>query len=157
MKHQLFFLLLFIPILLSNCSKDLDEGEVTFVFGHFYGECIGEGCVEIFKIADNKLFEDSKDMYPGQGSFYNGDFQEIDQSKLELVKDIIDDFPMSIFDENETVIGQPDAGDWGGLYIEFQDESNHDFWLLDQMKSNVPNTYHDFIDKVNEKIAIINE
>lgn len=154
MRH--LFLLLVLAALFSNCSKETNPEASFLVFGHFYGECMGEQCVEIFKIHDDKIFEDSNDQYPNQNAFYNGNFKEIDQSKFEQIKGLMDDFPMSLFEEVESVIGQPDAGDWGGLYIEYKDENQHDFWLLDQMQSNVPSTYHNFIDKVNEKIAIIN-
>jgi hypothetical protein len=29
------------------------------------------------------------------------------------------------------------------------------YWLIDQMKSNVPVQYHEFIDKVNEKVNLL--
>jgi len=61
-----------------------------------------------------------------------------------------------LLDDHDTIIGQPDAGDWGGLYIEYNKDAVRRYWLLDQMKSNVPEYLYDFIDKVNEKIALIN-
>ena len=32
----------------------------------------------------------------------------------------MDEFPSALLDETEVVIGMPDAGDWGGLYIEYK-------------------------------------
>ena len=64
-------------------------------------------------------------------------------------------FPTDLLSEKDTVIGQPDAGDWGGLYLEYNFNGVRKFWLLDQKKDNVPTKYHDLIDKVNEKIALL--
>ena len=62
--------------------------------------------------------------------------------------------------EQDTIIGMPDAGDWGGVYVEVKMKNLNSlsgFWLLDQMESNMPQVYNDFVDKINEKIAIINQ
>lgn len=66
-------------------------------------------------------------------------------------------FPNDLLDITEKVIGQPDAGDWGGLYIEYSRNEIRQFWLIDRNKSNVPSYLHGFIDKVNERIAMINK
>lgn len=126
------------------------------VFGHFYGMCQGEQCVEIFKLETRNLWEDDNDHYPGQQDFYQGHFLLLPSAKFEAVKDLADDFPAALLNETERVIGLPDAGDWGGLYIEYSQNGTHRFWLLDQKKDNVPAYLHHFIDRVNEKIALIN-
>ena len=160
MKAKILLALLTGFILLTSCNKEdeikLSDGDYL-VFGHFYGECMGEACVEIFKLEDSRLLEDSKDVYPGQSNFYEGDYYELSKENYEQVKDIIDFFPENLLNENDLVIGQPDAGDWGGLYIEYNYKGVRKFWLLDQMKSNVPNYLHEFIDEVNEKIDLINK
>jgi hypothetical protein len=147
-------------ILLTSCNKEdeikLSDGDYL-IFGHFYGECFGEECVEIFRLENNRLLEDNKDTYPGQSAFYEGNYHELNHEKFEKVKDLIDFFPEGLLNENDKVIGQPDAGDWGGLYIEYNYKGLRKFWLLDQMESNVPGYLHEFIDKVNEKIKLIND
>ena len=154
----------FLPFLLAgvlSCDKDKDcSGDVSeyLVFGHFYGECGGEGCVEIFRIDDAKLYEDIKDQYPGSNDFYAGDFDtQLPDGKFELVKDLESFFPEALLNESEVVIGQPDAGDWGGIYFEIKRGSIHRFWLLDQMDSNMPAEYNEFVDRINEKIIIIHQ
>lgn len=77
------------------------------------------------------------------------------QKKFIDANDLLNFFPSDLLLEPKTVIGQPDAGDWGGLYIEYNYNGTRKFWLLDQMKSNVPSKYHNFLDKVNEKIKLI--
>lgn len=141
---------------LPSCKKDnsiLLSDSDYIVFGHFYGMCFGEQCVEIFRLEKDKLFEDTKDQYPNTGTFYIGNYMQLSQQKYTAVKDLTNSFPTDLLNETNTVIGQPDAGDWGGLYVEYNADGIRKFWLLDQMKSNVPAKYHEFIDKVNEKIA----
>ena len=43
-------------------------------------------------------------------------------------------FPTDLLKETERVIGQPDAGDWGELYVEYNLNGVRKFWLLDQKK-----------------------
>ena len=74
-KYLLFSL--FALLFLSACNSDDDAAHANpeyLIFGHFFGECIGEGCVEIFKLDADKLYEDSNDIYPGQSDFYDGNF-----------------------------------------------------------------------------------
>ena len=143
--------------LLTSCNIDNVELSKSdyIIFGHFYGECKGEQCVEIFRLEKDKLFEDNKDKYPNRNDFYNGNYVQLSQQKLNDNKDLINSFPTDLLTETNIVIGQPDAGDWGGLYIEYNFNGVRKFWLLDQMKSNVPVKYHNFIDKINEKIALL--
>lgn len=155
MTRNILSMICLTVFLLTSCKKDDVElsNSDYIVFGHFYGLCIGEQCVEIFRLEDDKLFEDTKDQYPNSNGFYNGNYVQLSQQKFQDTKDLTNSFPADLLNETNTVIGQPDAGDWGGLYIEYSVNGVRKFWLLDQMKSNVPAKYHDFIDKVNEKIT----
>ena len=157
---KFLFALLVCTALFASCKKSDDDvlkTEDYLIFGHFYGECVGENCVEIFKLEDDKLFEDSNDTYPGSSDYYNANFTQLSSDLFDLANGLEDVFPMGLLDEEEVVLGIPDAGDWGGLYIEYNKNGVRDFWLLDQMKSNVPEAYHDFIDAVNEKIQAVNQ
>jgi hypothetical protein len=100
------------------------------------------------------LSEDTTDQYPGQ-QFYNGMFIALSQEKFELTKDLLDHFPQDLFSENDSIIGMPDAGDWGGYYIEYNDGIRHRSWLMDKMKSNVPTKYHSFMDQMDQKILLL--
>ena len=161
-KHKTWIALLPICIaLISSCEKnECGFGNVDadyVIFGHFYGECFGEGCVEIFKVDDKTLLEDTLDMYPNRDEFYPGQFAtQWDNGKFELVKDLKTYFPEELLNETNPVIGQPDAGDWGGIYFELKRGSTHRFWILDQNDNYMPAIYNSFVDRINEKIAIIN-
>jgi hypothetical protein len=142
--------------LLVSCNKDDDSIEINetnfLIFGHYYGECGGERCVETFKLTENKLFEDIVDDYLGE----NFDFVELSDDKFEQVMDIENFFPNQLLNNNENIIGCPDCADGGGLFIQYSENGNIKSWRIDQNKNNVPNYLHNFIDKVNEKIELIN-
>ena len=148
----------------SSCEKN-DEfagsGEFEYmIFGHFYGKCAGEGCVEVFKIDNEHLSEDSTDVYPSWENPYNGVFIQLPDEKFQLVKDLVDAFPVELYAEPETVIGMPDAGDWGGAYVEMKfknDPGRSGFWLLDQLDQNMPQVYNEFVDRINEKVTLIHQ
>jgi hypothetical protein len=155
MKPNILITTCLTVFLLTCCKKDenLELSKSDYIiFGHFYGECAGEWCVEIFKLEQGKLFEDTEDKYPNKNAFYDGNYVQLSQQKFNDTKDLINYFPTDLLNETGTVIGQPDAGDWGGLYVEYNFDGVRQFLLLDQMERNVPTKYHNFIDKVNEKI-----
>ena len=164
MRYALFFLLLTAAVGFMGCEDECDcagTGDFDYmVFGHFYGECGGEGCVEIFKIENGRLYEDSSDVYPNFITAYEGQYYALPDAKYQLVKDLVEYFPNELYDETEHVIGMPDAGDWGGIYVEIKHENapaQSGFWLLDQMESNMPEVYNVFVDRINEKIHLIQE
>jgi hypothetical protein len=150
------FTLLMAIVILTSCNKDEDSitiNEQNFlVFGHFYGMCGGEECVETYKLTDLKLYEDILDDYSGQ----NLDFVELDNETFEQINDLVDFFPNQLLSESETVFGCPDCADGGGLYIQYSDNGNLKSWRIDQMQENVPSYLHSFMDQVNEAIVLIN-
>lgn len=141
-----------------SCTDNDDENTVLLgdqdylVFGHFYGMCAGEGCVEIFKLTNSGLFEDTEDDYSGRDL----NFIKLDNKKFELVKGLMDYFPNKLLNENDTILGCPDCADGGGLFIQYYHNGSLKSWRIDQAKSQVPNYLHEFIDQVNRKIQLIN-
>jgi hypothetical protein len=154
MKKVILTLLL-LTFALFGCKKDhlLNDSNDYLIFGHFFGECGGPNCIEIFKLSHTELMEDTLDHYPSSTDFYEGQYVLLSQSKFDQTKDLTTFFPTPLLNETTKVIGQPDAGDWGGLYIEYHINGIRKFWLIDLMKTNVPANYYAFIDKVTEKIA----
>lgn len=156
MKNQLRLLFLLF-LLFTGCKRDgiNPAAKDYLIFGHFYGECRGDRCIQIFKLEPHQLWEDTKDTYPNSTAFYEGSYVKLSQPQFDAAKDLINNFPRDLWNDRNKVIGQPDAGDWGGLYLEFKHKGKRKFWLLDQKKSNVPEKYHAFIDKVNATIKTI--
>ena len=161
MKKSILITLSLVLVVTSSCKKEKIGSKLVLlesdylVFGHFYGECFGANCISIFKLENSRLLEDTKDTYPTSNNFYVGSYNQLSQEKFNAAKDLVDDFPTDLLNESKNVIGQPDAGDWGGIYVEYYHNGVHRFWLLDKMKSNVPIKYHNFIDKVNAKIKLL--
>ena len=142
--------------IINSCSKDndIDSGADYTIFGHFYGECSGEQCVEIFKIEAGSLFEDTNDYDPYANQSYDGNFVKLDDSKFEKVKNLPELIPDEIYAENN-VVGQPDAGDWGGIFLETRIDGQKSYWKIDMMHDNLPEYLCDFVDTVVQYIAEI--
>jgi hypothetical protein len=157
--------LLSLALFFFSCSKDdntksVKEPQKTnteyLTFGHYYGMCLGEGCVEIFKLTTTELLEDQNDHYPHTKQFYVGNYAALDENKFNLVKNLMDDFPSELLQTDTLSFGCPDCADQGGLYIEYFFNNKRRMWTIDQAKRNVPAYLHVFMDKVNEKITLIN-
>lgn len=151
-----------ISLSLASCKKEKDgiqlAGSDYLVFGHYYGMCQGEECVEIFRLESNRLLEDHHDTYPPQANgFYVGDYTALSQGMYNDIKDLANYFPNELLDITERSIGNPEIADGGGLYIEYNYNGTHQYWLIDQTQNGVPQSLHPFMDKVNEKIGIINQ
>ena len=156
MKQINILILLFLLALLTSCTKDDDitiDANSYLIFGHFYGECLGEGCVETFKLTDTKLFEDTNDNYSGTGDF---NFVELSNDQFDLVKNLPDFFPSNLLNENDKTFGCPDCADQGGIFIQYVKGNSIKSWRIDQSKGQVPSYLHSFMDQINEKIGLIN-
>jgi hypothetical protein len=144
-----------LSIFIFNCSTentpDLSDND-SLIFGHFYGFCAGESCIETFKLTNKNLYEDTLDNYTGSPV----NFEALDNGTFELVKDLINYFPEKLLSEKEGIIGCPDCSDGGGIFIEYSKNGVVKSWRIDQFKWNIPDYLHDFVDKVNEKIDLIN-
>lgn len=154
MKTLNWLLPLLLLLTLTNCEKSTVECCVSsdqfteFIFGTYYGECMGETCIETFKLENGTLFEDGKDSYGGPFP-YPGEWTALSTEKYDLAKDLPASFPNALFDESETTLGIPDAGDWGGIYLEvLTDKGNRFHWNIDTMKDNVPAYLRDFVDEL---------
>lgn len=153
--------IILLVLLATACqTENVNRGKMSsdyIVFGHFYGECVGEKCVEIYRLTSNSLYEDKSDSYPSFDKPYNGDFELLDNSLFERIKDLRDEIPTDLLTINSAVIGQPDAGDWGGIYFEMEVGGEQKYWLIDKMKSNIPKSLRPFIETIENKIQLIND
>jgi len=157
MKRILPFMFLLTTLFTSCNTEPVNLSDNDYIiFGQYYGECIGENCVVIYKLDKNNLYKDKNHTYPNSTNFYIADFTVLNEDNFEKTKDLIDFFPTELLNENNVVIGEPDAGDWGGIYVEYYVGSIHKFWLIDKMRTNVPEKYHLFLDKIEEKISQLN-
>ncbi|MBX0290927.1 hypothetical protein K3G63_10780 [Hymenobacter sp. HSC-4F20] len=142
--------------LLTACSQDDDPAPKpdTVVFGHFYGYCLGEQCIEIFRLdaRAHTLAEDTTDTYPSTSSAYEGKYAPRSADAYAQVSDLPALIPAQLLSETQRVIGQPDAGDWGGYYLEINEQGTRRFWLIDTQKRNIPAYLHPLLDALQERI-----
>ena len=152
----LHFLWMLLLLTISACDDDdspqLDDN-ATLIFGHFYGFCFGESCVEVFQLTHEGLFEDTNDNLGAQEPY---DFVKLDDAIFQQVRDLPDFLPQELLKASEDTFGCPDCADQGGLVVIYEKNGLRMSWTIDQFQQNVPEYLHEFMDKVNEKIALIN-
>ena len=150
-------LILIFGLFFTSCEEN-DPGLKDYdylMFGHFYGFCAGEACVEIFKITGTELYEDTKDVNPRTAPPYSGDFTKLDRDYFNKVKGLENYIPSELINTKEKVIGQPDAGDWGGIYFEYAVNGKKEYWILDKNRSNLPEVLIPFVEQIEERIAAL--
>ena len=156
-QREFFLFLVLFAFVFQNCQPDetTPVGNVeSVVFGHFFGECVGEECIEIFKIEDGILYEDKKDNYPSFVNPYDGEYESLPDNLFQAVKDLETLVPDQLLEESETVIGQPDAGDWGGYYFEISQDGVRNHYRIDKMKDNLHEYLKDFADVLANYIEL---
>lgn len=156
--NKLSWILLLVYFTISCHNEDVrgkDENDAYIIFGHFYGFCQGEKCVENFKLTNSKLFEETTDPYvlePGEGTFV-----ELDHSKFEQVKSLSSIIPQQLLQTTADVIGSPDAADGGGIYFETMVNGERKHWRIDKVKSNIPEYLIPFINEIEKDIALLQD
>lgn len=155
MKYiQMLALLGWISLFISCNDSDQILVEETLIFGHFFGECVGERCVETFRLTRFDLAEDNVDGYASDGPF---DFEVMPQEKFELVKNLISEIPSELLETDDQTFGCPDCGDWGGIYVSWITPISTQSWRIDMIQESIPEYLHDFVDKINESIVLISD
>lgn len=149
-------------VFFASCKKENTEPEKApvesyLIFGEYYGFCVpmpGASCIAMFKWSGDSLIRDLNPSYPSSKKIYVG-FSPAKRLSCgdSLVRELIAAIPIELLSEKDTVIGEPDATDGGGLYIELKDESGQRrFYLIDNFKQNIPPYLHPFVDKVHKTI-----
>jgi hypothetical protein len=153
-------------IFATSCDKDeepflLVESPTTdedyIVFGTYAGFCAGEQCIEIFKLTSTTLSEDRSDLYPDYRQPYIGDYELLGDEQFQKAKSILISTPPVLLTIQDTIIGMPDYADSGGIYFEYNVGITHRYWLIDQMKGNIPNQLHDFVNVIKITVENISE
>ena len=149
-----------VAMLIASCEQNEATPEISpdyIVFGHFYGFCVGEQCIEIFKLTDNELYEDTSDAYPRWDRYDEGKWVKLDQDKFEKVRSLADHIPPQLISAEETIFGSPDATDGGGIYFAIISNEETKYWLIDQMEQNIPAYLRPFKEQINTSISMISD
>lgn len=147
-----------IVMLAAACSGDplanLQSDDYV-IFGDFYGECIGDSCIDIYKIQNGQVYEDTLDLYPTATRLpHETAFVPTSRDSYDEIEQRLAEMPSDLYTESKVVIGQPDAGDWGGFYLETRIDGEIRFWLIDKLEDNLPAYLRSFTTKLDEAIAL---
>lgn len=143
----------------TACKKDCNHKPDNLagdgmIFGRYYGMCGGEGCIEIFKIEDGKVYEDTEDNYPA-GGIYSGTYVQLNADDYDKVAYMLNAVPPQLYNETDTTIGIPDGGDWGGIYLEVKSGNTHRYWFIDHMTTNLPPYLQPFVAQVDSAVNLL--
>ncbi|MCI0708134.1 MAG: hypothetical protein L0Y80_11695 [Ignavibacteriae bacterium] len=156
MKHNntVFLIISALVLTTTSCTRiaDPDSGIRAdyLVFGRFAGLCLGEQCVEIFKIEKTALFEDTLDQHPA--NLYNGSYVRLSDEQYNEVSHLTAIVPYDVFSLQDGVIGQPDAHDQGGIYLELVKDGVRRSWRIDTVKERIPEFLHAFLDSAQAAV-----
>lgn len=150
-------------LLLSTCTEDETTNSLKIgdylIFGTYYGEC-AENCINIYYLRpdEQQLFVASEPKYPvyEADSFpYGLHFVTVSQQKYELAKDLINQVPENLLGESKLVIGEPDATDQGGIYVELNHRNMMHKYYIDTNKDAIPAYLHDFVDEILSTVTAL--
>lgn len=154
---RIFFISAVLGILIA-CDKDeiedLDKADYL-LFGDYYGFCMGDGCVDIYKLSQDKLYEDSNDNYPSQNSNYDGNYTELTNAQYNEVSSLLNNFPSELWLSESQTFGSPDSYDQGGIYIELKNNGETKKWNIDTDVSEQPAYLTAFIEEIIAAITYL--
>lgn len=166
MKNVLMCCVLLLSVFLwSRCSEEETANglkiENYLTFGTYYGEC-QENCVEIYYLRpDEKLLykadEPKYPVYEADSFPYGMHFTAVSQAQYELSKGLITQIPENLFAETALVIGEPDAMDQGGIYVETVHRNMMHKYYIDTNKEAIPRYLHPFVDEVLRTVSALRE
>jgi hypothetical protein len=146
MKRILFFFLA--VLVFSSCNKS--EKTDYLIFGKFYGFCVGDDCIKMYKVTSKNLYKETSPEYPSNEE-YNGKFNTKINDKLSVAKPLLNMIPEKLKEE-EAFIGCPDCADQGGIYVEYKADGETYFFRIDNFRDNVPEYLHDFLDEIDSVV-----
>lgn len=152
MRNSLFIIGLFIFVSCEDKVTIMSNNTDYILFGHFAGFCVGEQCIQIYKLTDTDLFEDTMDQYPNSQAPYDGDYTRLSDERFQMVKSLVNQVPEQLLTSQDTIIGSPDAADGGGVYFAINNGAETRFWLIDQVESNLPEYLIPFKKSINAAV-----
>ena len=150
-KTKIYILLLMSLFLMISCNDeaDLTEGDHYFIFGQYFGECLGN-CAAFFLLENGMLYTDEMDFFSSDPVFSNQTINEI--PKIDIANSLKENIPSFLRNSNDGVFGCPDCGDWGGLYIEIKDENGVGKWQIDNLIENNPEELQAYAEQIQTAV-----
>ena len=146
----LFLIFLASVVFCLGCSSDESSfDEPTIIFGHFFGECGGERCLETYMLQGDSLFEDLNDSF--DRSF---NFSPLSAELFNQVSDLRTFIPDELNELDGQTFGCPDCADQGGIFLQLVDQDDKVF-TIDQDTNGLPEYLQIFAGQVNDRIALL--
>ena len=155
MKKIALSLLLVAVTLITSCSEQKTGQKDYFIFGSFYGMCLGFDCVRYYKIENGVLYTDALKRYPGGGNSNTYQFNAYNGVYHNALLNLSASLPANIYNEPES-IGAPDASDQGGYYIEVHSNGHTNQWKIDKNQQAVPTYLHAMCDSMDHYLQVLN-
>jgi hypothetical protein len=140
-----------------GCKEKSNATSSDFlVFGQFYGECVGENCVQIFKVTQESLYKSDLKQYPKRTEFYNTTYSEAASTYHSEALTLLTTIPRLLKDTvSNTEFGCADCADGGGLYLEYKTGNTHKFWIIDKVRSNISTELHPYVQQVENVLELL--
>jgi hypothetical protein len=154
-ERFLWTLIVLSTLFIMSCSKEgkgLSASDDYLIFGKYFGLCMGEECVETYKLTSTQLFEDREDTYFPPGEY---DFELLSEELFEKVKDLKDQFPSRLLDEESQTFGCPNCYDQGEYFIEIPYNGETKSWRVDTNLDDIPTYLHEFVRHIDESISAL--
>lgn len=160
MKKLNFILSLSLIFILLGCNSD-DGNENTkrngiLIFGWFADSNCSGNCSTIYKIDTENVYRDIDNNYP-ENTFFDGNFQMMNNANHQDFETLITQLPNEIFNEPNGYLNCTDCtNDNGGFYLEYLDNNGfHKSW---RFRNGI---YPDYLESYRtlliNKIAELNE
>lgn len=159
--RYLFLIILFAGLV--SCSQDLTlapeeavNAPESLIFGDFFGFCLGDACVVIYKLENGKLYRDVHASFESMlNDPYTGVFEEVSQEEFDIADGLIDLIPAYLKQQPDSTFGNPDAYDQGGFYVNYQEGNTQGVWRLDHDGQNLPAQLRDFASALRTSMAAL--
>jgi hypothetical protein len=143
----------------ENPSPDTTKtlGEVEhFVFGTFFGKCIGN-CTNVYKLKGDALYADKLDRgYPDPQTEFQS--QSLEAKSVNKAKELLKALPKELLAVDAENIGCPNCVDQGGFYVEIKIKGQElQYWRIDMFEQARPDYLKDFLKKTEVLVEELKE
>ncbi|MBK7880264.1 MAG: hypothetical protein JNK69_09680 [Saprospiraceae bacterium] len=133
---------------LAGCCK-IEPEEQLFIFGRYFGECVGD-CGTFYKLTVQSLLPDKEAYYNNQKINFSN--QPLSEIKENLVRNLFKEFPKSLYNIKEHIIGCPDCADQGGYYLEVMENGVKHYWNIDRWAPELDEELKSYLDKIDQTL-----
>jgi hypothetical protein len=131
-----------------------DASTDTFIFGRYSGFCpAGTDCTQLYKVTGYALYEDHVVYLRDHPTAIEFKKHPLPDAQYELATGLSAKIPLELLTSTTEIIGQPDAFDQGGIYLELLRDGIRKRWYLDTEPSNLPAGVRPYLQEITQVLA----